>query len=346
MIRLLDFIHVGDFKTGTTWLQNHIFPGCPDIEYLGDPFYSDQVELAVNKLLYLRDLDFDADSLRKEFEEVIPKTSKKIGISREAFTATDYLTGENARRTAERIKAVFGEVQILYVIREPVSMLKSLYSQYVKMGGVSNIKEFFLDPYSRESLLDRLCYSKNIQMYYEIFEQKNVLVLTHDELKANPVAFAEKINCFLGISIPISLVKVRNEEVNKSLSVYGMFFSRFFNIFVKNMHNREPFPFKISRFISFFMSIKRKKLLIAKSKKLFPYYLDNTLYQEHMIDYLINIYLGLRIRRFAERFSFGPGFKVPLEIAQIVRNYTAESNRKLIEEYRIVPEDLKNWSSK
>ena len=90
-------------------------------------------------------------------------------ISTETLSSTDLITGENAKRTAERIKTLFGQVKIIYVIRDQLTMILSIYSQYVKMGGTQNITDFVFDPILARGLFERLRYHKSIEMYFELF---------------------------------------------------------------------------------------------------------------------------------------------------------------------------------
>ena len=106
--KILDFIHVGDYKTGTTWLQRSVLPFHPEIEYLGDVFKKKELQDVLRELVDVRDLDFDAKKLRKKFTKNSNKGSKKIyWISREALSQSNYITGENAKRNAVRLKEVF-----------------------------------------------------------------------------------------------------------------------------------------------------------------------------------------------------------------------------------------------
>ena len=115
---LINFIHTGDYKTGTTWMQHHAFEEHPEITYLGGPFKDKEFEKLLFALVRSRDLDFDSKKIAQQFRKrILPlSTSKITGISREGLSASDIITGENALRTALRIKEVFGVPKIIFVI--------------------------------------------------------------------------------------------------------------------------------------------------------------------------------------------------------------------------------------
>ena len=88
---MINFIHVGDYKTGTSWMQNYAFDLHPEINYLGDPF-NKKVDGEFNQLMYelvdSRDVDFQADTFRGKIVKKlnnIGRFDKITGMSREAF---------------------------------------------------------------------------------------------------------------------------------------------------------------------------------------------------------------------------------------------------------------------
>ncbi|MDC3244814.1 hypothetical protein OAU16_01050 [Gammaproteobacteria bacterium] len=102
--KIIDFVHVGDYKTGTSWLQRSIFPFHPEIQYLGDYFKKNELKEVLIELVVIRDLDFDSKKLRKKFNDNFILNNNKIcGLSRESLSQSNYIDGENAERNAKRI---------------------------------------------------------------------------------------------------------------------------------------------------------------------------------------------------------------------------------------------------
>ena len=217
---MIDFIHIGDYKTGTSWLQKFYYPRHPSIHYLGGPFQNDQLEHLLHKLIDSRDLDFDALSIRDEIQKHILKDEvRSHGICREVFCATNFITGENAKQNAERLLSVFGPVKIIFVIREQFSMLASIYSQYLKMGGTLSLRKFIFDPIICKGLIERLKWHKPVGMYYSIFGKQNVHVKLYEQFKNTKQTFLDDISNFL--QIPSFHPEETNQTVNKSLSKVG-----------------------------------------------------------------------------------------------------------------------------
>lgn len=69
--KMIDLIHIGDYKTGTSWWQSQALPSHPEIYYLDNPHVHPEVVHLMHRLVDSRDLDFDADSLREKFSGIL-----------------------------------------------------------------------------------------------------------------------------------------------------------------------------------------------------------------------------------------------------------------------------------
>ena len=334
--KILDFIHVGDYKTGTTWLQRSVLSFHPEIKYLGDIFKKKELQEALRELVDKRDLDFSAINLRKKFIRNFEKEKKKIhGISREALSQSNYITGENAKRNAERLKEVFGNVKIIYVIREQISMLASIYSQYIKMGGTRNFRDWFLDPIECPGIIERLKYDKNIDMYCEIFGKKNVKVLLFEELKYDKKIFLKKLYTFIGCKNTNFQYVENYNLVNPSLTTFGAFFSKNLHKLFRNSHHN---------YRSTFLGIdKLIYLLLPKKiiKKIERHSHNNVINRYGILDkkqrvlHSINMRLMHRVSRLCEKIKIGNKVTVPKDIVQKILPLFLESNKKLKEKYNL-----------
>jgi len=331
---LVDFIHVGDYKTGTTWLQKTVFPFHPDIQYLGDPFQSSIQQKVLRELVDIRDLDFDANKLRSKFKASFTRDGEKIiGISREALSQSDYITGENARRNAERMKLVFGKVKIIYTIRAQQTMLSSIYSQYLKCGGTRSFNNWFMDPIECKGIIERLKYDKNIEMYHEIFGAENVIVLLFEELVANKNNFLRKLFLFLGCTdTQFTPVESKN-KVNTSLTTYGAFTSRILHRLFRNIyHKKMSTSFWVDKILYKMMTIskldRRDKL---SSEVVVPSY--GVLDRKQRILFSINMGLFGQTTKLCEKISIGKKIKAPEEVVDKIMPLFVESNCRLKEVY-------------
>ncbi len=334
---MLDFIHVGDYKTGTTWLQKYGFRRHPEICYLGDCFENREYHRLLHELIDARDLDFDADSLRRRFSEEIAKEpiqGKKIGVSREVLSQTNFITGENARRNAERLKAVFGYTKIIYVIREQFSMLTSIYSQYVKMGGTLNFEDFIFDPIQAKGLINRLQYDKNIAMYQDVFGAENIYVGLFEEFVQKKIVFLRKIYEFIGCKDLEYFPETEKKRSNISLTTVGCFVQRLLNRFVRNPYNPSSNVLPIDKIIMLFLSQHYKsKADINTSMDVIPSY--GVLDQKARLNFSINMALTNTIENILSNISLGSPLKVKKKTQDLLKNEFKQSNHILLEKYKI-----------
>ena len=97
---MIDLIHIGDYKTGTSWWQSRALPAHSEICFLDDPIEHKEIVHLMHQLVDSRDLDFDPELLKAKFEHELDKldcVDKKKVICREALSGT-YTTGDHAAR--------------------------------------------------------------------------------------------------------------------------------------------------------------------------------------------------------------------------------------------------------
>lgn len=340
--KLVDFIHVGDYKTGTSWLQESIFPFHPEIRYLGDPCFDERLNKVLREMIDTRDLDFDSESIYSQLKQIINKSEKITGISREVFSQTNYITGEHALRNAQRIKSVFGSVKIIYTIREQESMLNSIYSQYLKMGGTRGFEDWFLDPIECKGIIERLKYDKNIEMYHNIFGEENVLVLLFEELKYNKKEFLRKIFSFIGCPNEEFIPK-ESSAVNSSLTKGGTFCSKILHkLFRNSYHNYRSSFLHLDKIIYCFLP-KRvvEKLNLASQSYVIPSY--NALDKRQRLLFAINMAMMSKITKLCEKIKVGGKVKIPKNTLIDVLPLFKDSNNILKNKYNLEVDKYK-WT--
>lgn len=329
----INCFHIGDYKTGTTWLQKYGFSQHPDIQYLGDPIKD--IAPNLNKLMHqitdARDVDFDSRSLRQQFVEQLGLSSEgKIRLlSREALSSTNYITGENTLRTAKRLKEVFGDIKVIVFFREQESMLRSIYSQYVKMGGTLNSQDFFLDPYECRGLLERLMYHKTLGALVDVFGRDNVFVDIFDRLKHDQSTLLREIYGFVGCEDVNFQPQFDDSIPNKSLTQLGALFARSCNRFVRSYHhNRSANIVRLEKIIFWFLSAEKKRLYADYTQQtIVPSY--GSLDKDKRVLFAINEMVLSKIRRASEKISIGREITLPAELQKELTDYFKESNQVL-----------------
>lgn len=330
---MVNFLHVGDYKTGTSWMQRFAYPLHPEINYLGGPFKDQNFEKVLNELIDARDLDFDKERIKNKLLVLISQTEieKITGISREVFSCTNHITGENARRNAERLFNVFGPVKIIFTIREQLSMIYSIYSQYIKMGGTLPINSFIYDPIVSKGLIERLKWHKQIKMYYEIFGKKNVYIGLYEQFKYDKNSFLKNIYKFLGCR-NINFMLKTEEIVNKRLTNLGVFFSRYCNKFFRSHYNNSDKLFNMAGIMKFIIKKRKIKAMQEGTERIiFPNYGELDL--SDRTAYALNWKGVSLVRRISEKISLGTSFYLPEEKATKISSHFIKSNNILEAKY-------------
>lgn len=340
---MIDLIYIGDYKTGTSWWQDKVLPHHPDICYLDDPVAYPEVVRLMHELIDTRDLDFDTDLLRDKFQKVLKNIDyagrKKI-ICREALSGK-FPTGENAKRTAERMRDVFGVTKILIVIREQFAMLKSIYSQYIKIGGTLCLKDFVYSPAVSAGLLEKLKYHKIIDVYRELFGKENVYIGIFEKFKENNEQFVNDVLRFSGCDIRWS-PSDKSQVVNPSLGVVGLELQRFLNHFLHNDMNPSGSIVSIDRFFSFFLRSGRQREILKKLRNRLVYSSPGT-DDVTLLKYAIGFSMTTRMSMLCTRIQFGAKLNFPETLKGELIEEFVQSNRILRDKYNF-PVDTYGWS--
>jgi hypothetical protein len=195
------FIHIGLHKTGTTYLQNKVFPLLKDVNYIS--VFS--TSIVGNKNFVL------CEKLSKEQINL---------ISDEALSGIPYDSTSSASRSeiANRLYRLYPNAKIIITFRNKDDWLKSVYKQYTKRDREKTGLDFngWYNTLFDKSLLDFKSYEKYLK---EKFSE--VLVLDYEELRDNPKNYIKKLCSFIGVSVPkfqlIYINKSRSDVVTKRL---------------------------------------------------------------------------------------------------------------------------------
>lgn len=332
-VGLVDLIHIGDYKTGTTWLQMHAFQQHPELVYVDWPRKYPEIARLFYELVDSRDLDFNPQSLRERFRnelERIDRKGKKLIVSRESLCGM-FISGENGERIAERLYRVFGPVKILLVIREQFSMLGSIYSQYLKIGGTLSISDFVFDPLDARNLISRLRYDKLIQAYRDIFGEENVSVMLFEELQQNKASFLSKVLTHIGCH-NTGFTPNEHGPSNPSLTKLGAVFQRMCNRLLRTHTNPSKSLVPIDKLVSIFLTSQQKNKLLRIAEVQLPE-VDIRVSPQQYLLYAINLSLNLRISMLCEKVRIGGKIEIPKEIINKLQPVFKESNRTLVDRY-------------
>lgn len=137
-------LHIGDYKTGTTFLQEKVFPFIDNVIYLGDPIQDPDLDYALRLIAdkeYLS--EFDTSCIRCVIRAIEARYyNKVILISRECLSSPDPFVGDRGRVAILRVKEFFGDVHFFYGLRDEEGFTQSMYRQYCRTGGYLSFADF------------------------------------------------------------------------------------------------------------------------------------------------------------------------------------------------------------
>lgn len=197
-------LHIGYHKTGSSWLQEHLFRN----EEVGfcTPFNKSR-DLA-EYLIAPNSLDFDLQAAQEYFypklREVADRNLVPV-VTSERLSGSPHSGGFDTKDIAERLVRVFPNAKVLVVLREQKSMILSTYRQYVRGGGRCTIRHY-LEPLpdiggKKVPLFsyNYFEYHRLISLYYDLFGKENMLILTYEQFRKVPLEFANAITSLAGV---------------------------------------------------------------------------------------------------------------------------------------------------
>ncbi|WP_022661402.1 sulfotransferase [Paucidesulfovibrio longus] len=232
-------IHIGLHKTGTTTLQNRVFPACPELNFLctdNDGFlpfyryaaYSDPIYFEPQKAHALL-----AGMLRPD---------KPNLLSNEGFSGPlhsgDLEYGLDHRDAVLRnLAAAFPDARVILTLRRQDGLARSLYRQYLRSGGTRGVERYYgfaaNTPHQPLFNRDRFRYLPYVRRVEELFPQ-GLLLLAYEELVRDPDAYLGRISEFLDVTLP-PLPKRKDNATR--LGPFGLGVTRVLNHFFRSYLN-------------------------------------------------------------------------------------------------------------
>lgn len=230
-------VHIGLHKTATTALQNQLFPSCEGVNLLTTE--RDEVRRFVHMLTRKDELYFDS---REALKAIAPAMGSGVNLlSNESLSGPPYagvMEGGLDHRASiiGNLSSTFPEARIIIVIRRQNDLCRSLYRQYLKIGGTRNPTRFYgITAGDRDPLmsLDRFYFKRYVDALVKAFP-RGVLILTFEEFISNREAFLEKLSDFVGVKVHnIPLTK----ENSTKLGAFGLEVTRLANHLFRSYGN-------------------------------------------------------------------------------------------------------------
>ena len=194
-----------------------------------------KTQFDINKMIEIgkiqNELDFEKDHYGNKAAGILQQ-GKPAVISIESLVGDVFKRGFNTARNARYLEELFPAAKILITVREQLSMIDSLYRQYVNQGGTASFRKFMDMPPPKPVSFDPafLCYDKVVERYRSLFGAGNVKVVLYEEIKAQPEKFISGVAAFLGVSPP-GEIKIQ-QNVNRSLVGFSLNLLRLANYFL------------------------------------------------------------------------------------------------------------------
>ena len=184
-------VHIGYHKTATCWLKKFFS------ELEGDRATVFMAKALWRQLIAPTALAFKERRCRRYVDFLVRGQGGRVCVfSIERLSGSPHSGGHDAPELAERIKAAFGDARILLVVREQVSMLVSIYKQYVRDDGICTLEEYLVPPRDGRVPLFRLGYFRYhllAQHYRRLFGEGRVLILPYELLLQDRNDFVRRV---------------------------------------------------------------------------------------------------------------------------------------------------------
>ena len=250
---LVDVVHVGYPKTGTSFLRYDVLPRVEGIVSIGrglplEPEYGD----LANRLVSTDPFDYSPDAFRRSLAELHQRFGVGTKVQGVRFLLNEHLCGElyggwRMYPLLDRVAETFGRVKILLTIREQGRMIESVYRHYVASGGALSIQELLfkrtspgVDLWGSRELLQHFRYDRVVKRCYELFGHEQVKVLPFEYLHGSAERYVAEFCGFLGVPPPTD-VAWETLRRNESLSYAGLRTLRWVNQVVSTPLSDSPF---------------------------------------------------------------------------------------------------------
>ena len=240
------FFHIGYAKTGTTFLQQMVFPYLKRVNYYGryygddktKIYNSNKVENLIHKILILQDKNFDIQksNLEKEIRELNFDKNEINLISFETILwgqMTGNYKDADIERTIKRIKILFNknyEIYIFFVIRNHPDLI---------LSSILGCKDRFLVNYDKniDTEIDKLFSNKESFIFekFKFFElnkkiekmigKKNLKFFLFEDIFKDSL-FIYELQNFLCVDTKTNLKvnfekKINSTEINKKIPSFS-----------------------------------------------------------------------------------------------------------------------------
>jgi len=185
-------------KTGSTWLQKKILPKMKSI----DVCYKEELRKCM-----------------------LSWSDKNILISYENYVGfphvkeTDIHQGwmDSRKRTLYNLSSFFPDADIVLIVRKQTELIRSLYNQYIKVGGSISFHEYISGKHPYSININALKYTELLNQIQQHFSGR-ILLINYNFLKNQVEDFGKAFLNFVGCTDQIDFKRQSLNQVNTSLT--------------------------------------------------------------------------------------------------------------------------------
>ena len=245
MNKRIDFLQIGFQKCGTMFLEKNVYALHPDITCIQGQRNAALEHALLHDFILPDSFEYDQTRFERNFEQCIAslvseKPRAVNGIMFEAFTFM-YEKHFDRKVIVDRIHESFPDTKIIMLIRNQETWFVSIYSQYVRSGGVLNFHDFLELALHNPLLIGHYVdWYPFVSYLFNVFGKERVLVCLFEELGRSPQNLADKIFSFLQVLPPGEIDQsIRNE----SLSTHMLWVRRMCNRIIPFDYGRSSYSF-------------------------------------------------------------------------------------------------------
>ena len=197
---LPDFLVVGAMKAGTTSLFNYLIdhpqiwmPWNKEVDY-----FSNDTNWNRGQDWYLGHFSEAAVELAGETPGEHASDGSTPGVVLAVGEASpNYSKRHLFPQTVDRIRETLATVKVIYIVRDPVARLQSMYVDMLAYGGEERSIDEAVS--ADDDYVLTSCYGYQVQPYVEAFGVDRIHVLTSQELRQHRVETTAGVYRFLGV---------------------------------------------------------------------------------------------------------------------------------------------------
>lgn len=214
-------LHVGYYKTATTFLQSEVFTRDLGVLSLGKPTDEAWPGVLAQQIVNAPSGAFDVETWRaqvrrsvEDWSATFERRPEKLVFSNETLSTPEAFQGADATLAPQRLAEVFGDdAQILITIREQSALVESLYLHNAKPSRATSPTAWLRENEQEVAGLD---YDARFDCFAAVFGAENVFVLPQEMLRMNAPSAASRLARLLNIEDDAVLQRLRERPARNT----------------------------------------------------------------------------------------------------------------------------------